>query len=337
MQGNYSFSDINICFKERRYTMKFEEFKQILKKNDLSLNAYNIFFKILYSLDPLIPMRIPIKLQYNISMGKKLDLGNPDGLNEKIQWLKVYYRDPLYVKCADKYSVRDFVKEQEYGGILNELYGAYEDVNEINFNDLPDSFALKTSHGCGTNIICDDKSKLDIEKAKEKINRWMKKTTGTSTGEMHYKHIKPRIIVEKYIGNDDGTLPLDYKVFCFNGEPYCIAVYSDRDKKTLKTNRAFFNFDWEPLDITTKKYYTDPNRFKKPNTLDEMYEVAKRLSKPFPFVRIDLYEYQNKVVFGEMTFTPTGGFGKAFTSDANLMFGKRLQLPEKSKTNKYVV
>jgi hypothetical protein len=268
-------------------------------------------------------------------MSKRLDLNNPEGFNEKIQWLKVYYRDPLYVECADKYSVREYVKKQGCMEILNELYGVYERVEEIDFKGLPNRFALKTTHGCGTNIICDDKTKLDIESTKTRVRKWMKKSAGESTGEKHYKYIKPRIVIEKYIGNDDGTLPLDYKIYCFNGKPYCVCVYSDRDKITLKTNRAFFNSHWEPLNITTKAYYTDPERFKKPCTLSKMKKVAEKLSKPFPFVRVDLYEYKGRVIFGELTFTPTGGLGKSFTEEANLMFGKMLELPEKSKTRKY--
>ncbi len=297
---------------------------------------YQLFFKGLYSLEPLIPMSIPIQLQYTISMGKRLELDNPKGLNEKIQWLKIYYRDPLYVVCADKYSVRDYVKSQGYEEILNELYSVFESSSEVNFGNLPDKFALKATHGCGTNIICEDKQALNTEKSKKKIAKWMKQTTGTTTGEKHYKFIKPRIIVERYIGNDDGTLPLDYKIYCFNGKPYCICVYSDRDKITLRTKRAYFDFDWRPLNIVTKDFYTDPKRFSRPSSLDKMYEVAQALSKPFPFVRVDLYEYNERVIFGEMTFTPTGGLGKAFTKEANLLFGELLKLPEKSSSKKYI-
>jgi len=316
--------------------MSFPELKKKLKDNKIILWAYTNFLKFLFSLDPLLPMLVPIKLYYFISTSKRLDLNNPEGFNEKIQWLKVYYRDPLYIKCADKYSVREYVKQQGCEEILNELYGVYCNVEEINFEELPNKFALKTTHGCGTNIICDDKTKLDIEGTKAKVRKWMKKTIGVSTGEKHYSYIKPRIIIEKYIGNNDGTLPLDYKIYCFNGKPYCICVYSDRDKVTLRTKRSFFDFDWKPLNITTEAYYTDPKRFEKPCTLTKMKEVAEKLSKPFPFVRVDLYEYKGKVIFGELTFTPTGGLGKSFTDEANLMFGKMLKLPEKSKTRKYI-
>lgn len=239
--------------------MRYDDLKQKLK-NRFILNIYSNFFKFLFSLDPVLPMSIPIKLYYLISTGKKLDLKNPKLFNEKIQWLKVYYRNPLYVKCADKYSVREYVSSQSYSEILNELYGVYDNIDDVNFNELPNKFVLKATHGCATNIICDDKSKLDIPLTKKKVSKWMKQTTGLSTGEMHYKYIKPRIIIERYIGNDDGTLPIDYKIFCFNGKPKFVCVYSDRDRETLSTKRAFFVFNWEPLNITTKAFYTDRSR-----------------------------------------------------------------------------
>jgi len=149
--------------------MSFSILKINLKENKIILKAYTYFLKFLFSLDPLLPMSAPIKLYYFISTSKRLDLNNPEGFNEKIQWLKVYYRDPLYVKCADKYSVRDYVKQQGCEEILNELYRVYENVEEINFEELPNRFALKTTHGSGTNIICDDKTKLDIEVTKAKV------------------------------------------------------------------------------------------------------------------------------------------------------------------------
>lgn len=316
--------------------MTYNRFKQKLKDSRVILVMYIYFFKILFSLEPIIPMSFPIRLYYRISTGRKLDLENPEGFNEKLQWLKVYYRDPLYVKCTDKFSVREYVTKQGCSHTLNELYSVHNSVDEIDFEELPERFALKCTHGCATNIICDNKSELNFTQAKQKISKWLKKTTGTETGEKHYKYIEPRIITEKHIGNDDGSLPIDYKIYCFNGKPFCIAVYSDRDKVTLKTNRCYFDFNWKPLNIVTERFYTDPTRFMKPDSLEEMYQVAERLSAPFPFVRVDLYDYKGTVIFGELTFTPTGGLGKAFSEKANIEFGKMLKLPKKSINKNYI-
>lgn len=315
--------------------LRYDKINKLLRKNKIVLKMYLNFFSLLFSLDPIIPMEIPVKLLYRVILGRKLDLKNPVDLNEKIQWLKVYYRDPRYVNCADKYLVREYVKQQNHEDILNELYGVYDMADEIKFNQLPNEFVLKATHSSGRNIICNDKSNLNIEETKIRIKKWLNEKHGLATGETHYLHIKPRIIAEKYIGNDDGTLPLDYKIFCFNGRPHCVVVYSDRDKVTLETKRSCFNFNWEPLDLIAKEYYTDPSGFKRPETLDYMYEVAKNLSRPFPFVRVDLYEYKGKVIFGELTFTPAAGFLRMFTQEANIKLGKLLKLPEKSKSTRW--
>ena len=277
----------------------------------------------------LIPNSIPIKLYYKISTGKKLDLKNPKNLNEKIQWMKCYYKNPLHSKCTDKYEVRDFVTKMGLENTLNELYGVYDKAEEIDFDALPNKFAIKCTHGCGTNIICSNKEKLDKKKAVDSLNEWLKKTTGDYTGESHYKDITPRIIVEKYIGLDDGTFPIDYKIFCFHGEPYGICVFSGRNSENHETKRCFFDFNWNYMkDVVPKHLSADPDDFKKPTSLDKMYEIAKKLSSPFPFVRCDLYEFENNVIFGELTFTPAGGLSKGFSEKSMLEMGNLLKLDD---------
>jgi hypothetical protein len=290
---------------------------------------------VLFRLYPVFPLSFSIKLTYLLRMEKKLDLRNPRDFNEKIQWLKTYYRDPLYIICADKYRVREYVERCGYKHILNELYGVYEKSEDIRFEELPDRFALKCNHAAATNIICDDKNSLDLGNARVQLNQWLKKRIGYSGGELHYNYIKPLIIAEKNLASLSGNLPIDYKIFCFNGEPKYIAIYSDRDRITLKVKRAFFDFDWNPQNFVLPKDATDPSNFKKPDLLYEMYKIAKKLSEPFPFVRVDLYAEDNKIIFGELTFTPTGGFGKSYTKECFEEFGELLILPEKSKSTRW--
>lgn len=299
-------------------------------------DIFRKFPHIMHRLDPVIPMSLTIKLFYYIRMGKKLNLKEPKDLNEKLQWLKIYYRDPLYVQCADKYRVRDYVARQGFEEILNSLYRVYENAEDINFDGLPDRFALKCNHASATNVICDDKSSLDEVEIKRKFRRWLKRKNGYIAGEYHYNYIKPLILAERNLASKDGVLPIDYKIFCFNGKPYYIAIYVDRDRETLSTKRAFFDFHWNHQDFVLPQHFTNPERFKKPETLDQMYYIAECLSAPFPFVRVDLYEIDGKVLFGELTFFPTGGFGRAYTEECLKRFGDLITLPQKSKTRKWV-
>lgn len=292
---------------------------------------------LMHRLHPLIPMSFTLRLFYYIRMGERLDLNYPKDLNQKLQWLKVYYRDPLYVQCADKYRVREYVASQGYDFILNELYGVYKDARDIDFQNLPDQFVLKCNHASGTNILCDDKNDLDKIETVSKLNKWLKIRNGFVSGEYHYNYIKPRIVAEKFLLSDTGEIPADYKVYCFNGKPYCIAAYIDRDEKSFAASRrSVFDFDWNPIDCVISKFYTDPNQFMKPKTIKQMYKIAEQLSTPFPFVRVDFYEIDGKIVFGELTFFPTGGFTKGFTRECLMKMGDILKLPRKSKIRRWV-
>jgi hypothetical protein len=317
------------------YSLLDNKRKERLKNNKLVLGTYQGLLRLMFSADPIIPQILTIKLYYYISMGITPDFENPRNFNEKLQWLKVYYRDPLYVKCADKYSVREYVKQQGLADILNDLYAVYDNAEDINFDELPNRFAMKCVHGCGSNLICEDKSLIDQDKVRRQFNIWMKKKIGNISGEYHYNYIKPRIIVEKNLSTEDGTLPLDYKFYCFNGTPRCVCVYADRDLITKSTKRCFFDENWQPLNFCTPEYETHANRFQKPDNLKLMFDIARKLSEPFPFVRVDLYEVEGKVIFGELTFTPTGGRGKAYTKACNEEFGSLLVLPKKSKSKNW--
>jgi len=284
----------------------------------------------MFALDPIIPYKTTVKFYYYISFGITPDLDSPRDFNEKIQWLKVFYRNSLMIKCADKYSVRDYVKESGYEDTLTTIYAVYNSADDINFAALPERFAMKVVHGCGSNLICFNKSNIDEEMVRKQFSKWLKKKIGNISGEKHYNYITPKIIVEENLATDNNKLPLDYKIFCFNGEPRCICVFADRGQTALGTTRAFFDFEWNVLNYCKEEYKTNPNRFSKPATLDKMFEVAKKLSSPFPFVRVDLYEVSGRVVFGELTFTPAGGRGKAYNEECSKQFSEWLVLPPKS-------
>lgn len=226
---------------------------------------------------------------------------NPRNFNDKTMNMKFSYKhDNLVIKCTDKYKVREYVQDKNCEEILNELYGVYNNPNEINFEDLPDKFVLKCTHGCAYNIICKDKEKLDIEETKKRLRKWMKEKYGWATGELHYTKIEPRIICEKYIQTKNDVLPMDYKFYCFNGVCKGILVCSEREE-SLKLN--FFDTNWNELQYI-KDYERGNKKIKKPDNLEKMIKYAEKLSKDFKFVRVDLYENDENIIFGELTFTP---------------------------------
>ncbi len=263
------------------------------------------------------------KIYYRIVIKKKLNLKNPRTFNEKLQWLKLYNypKDPRVVQCADKYRVRDYLSERGYECYLNDLIGAWDNAKEIDWDKLPDRFAIKCNHGCAYNIICGDRASFDTEAATKQLNRWMKEDFSLFNCEVHYRHIKPKIICEKYIETEDGFFPVDYKFFCFNGEPKFIGVFIDRD---VGLRRVFLDLDWKPLPYA--KDCGEGAELKKPECYDEMLKVVRELCKEFTFVRVDLYAMGKQVVFGELTFTPTGGLADFFTAEADLAVGEMLDI-----------
>lgn len=271
------------------------------------------------------------KYVYRRTFGRSIDLDNPRTLDEKIQWLKLntYYNNPLVTQCADKYKVREYVKKCGCEEILNELYGVYNDPNEIQWNSLPDKFVIKWNFGCGQNFICRDKNQYDEQKVKIMLKKWKKahKSFYRDWSEMQYKNITPKLICEKLIETDDGNPPRDYKLYCFNGTPKCTLVCADR----LSAGHAkyyFFDKEWNLLrynrtGLSAPENFTSP----RPNGYEKLFEYAALLSKPFPFVRVDFYLEKGKITFGELTFTPNGGFDKERLPSTQLLFGDMLELP----------
>ena len=262
--------------------------------------------------------------------GEPLHLDNPQTFNEKIQWLKLYDSTPLKTRLADKYLVRDWVKEKIGEEYLIPLIGVWDNFDEIDFDSLPDQFVLKCNHGSGYNIIVTDKLKLDVEDAEKKINQWLNEDFAFKNGfEMHYSPIERKIIAEKYIENSNSDL-YDYKFWCFNGKVDYVQFLSERNTNGLKM--AFYDRKWEKQNFVYS-YPLDQKNIQKPNNLDKMIELAEKLAEGFPHVRIDFYRMDDgKIYFGEITFTSASGFCKWNNETININFGKKIKLPELADT-----
>ncbi len=246
------------------------------------------------------------QLRFIVLTGKKANLDNPHTFAEKLSWLKLnYYRkDPLVKICADKQLVRGYVKENGYGHMLNPVYTTYKDSSEINWNLLPDKFVLKWNYGCGFNFICEDKTKIKYNEVKKQLDKWRKNPYWPLYGEMHYKTDNKVILCERYMESESEYGLLDYKFYCFHGKALATLVIS---RVGEGGNRAILmSNDWEILG-DNPAVYRDVIYPDKPESFDEMLRAAEKLSEPFPFVRVDFYEYKGKPVFGEMTFTPATG------------------------------
>lgn len=263
------------------------------------------------------------KIDYRLATGKKLNLKNPQNLNEKLQWLNLYTYDERKVKCADKYFAREYIIKHGLEEYLPKLIGVYENVDDIDFEKLPEKFALKCTHGAGFNIICKNKSILDIEKSKKDLNKWLHTDFGISAGEMHYSKMKPRIICEEFLDGLDNEVPIDYKFFCFNGVPRFLEVCTGRFKD-LKF--SFYDMDLNFLDYQSKKYKGKSKFINKPESFDKMKEIAKSLSNGFNFVRVDLFDINGKPYIGEMTFTPHAGRITSMSDKALIETGKMLKI-----------
>jgi TupA-like ATPgrasp len=262
---------------------------------------------------------------YRIIFGRPLNTTHPESFNEKIIWLKWHWRDPVLVNCTDKYAVRNHVQERGCAHILNDLYGVYDSVSEIDWEALPQQFVLKCTHGCGCNIVCTDKHALNKEEAIGKLKRWMRTDYSRFMAEMHYRQIKPRIVCEKYLKGEDDRLPTDYKLYCFNGAPKLVLVCTERSSKLALTWR---DLDWNLMRIGADTFPPKANQVK-PACLEQMISDAEKLSQGIPFVRVDFYNVNGNAVFGEMTFTPAGGFAPYYSEAGDRLLGNLLELPEK--------
>lgn len=284
------------------------------------------------SLSHILPDEIYLKLKYKNLLGTSLDLNNPKTFNEKLQWLKLYNRKPEYTMMVDKYLVREYISEKIGKEYLIPLIGVWDDPDDINFNDLPDKFVLKCNHNSGLGMcICRDKSKLDIKKARENLKHGMAQDYYMTGREWPYKDVKRKIICEKFMSNPNEVALKDYKIQCLNGNIDHIFVCVGREDRN-NVRYYYFDKNWNYLDYSINER-TDETYLNslKPRNFDEMIKIAKKLSDGIPEIRVDLYEIEGKIYFGELTFYTQSGFDATITYKADCEIGKRLVLPERSK------
>lgn len=252
-----------------------------------------------------IPDKTMLKIEYKMKIGKKLNLKNPTTFNEKLQWLKLYNRNPIYTVMADKYLVRDYIKEKIGEQYLVPIIGVYNNVKEIPFSDLPNRFVLKCTHDSGSVILCKDKNAFDFEDAKKRLKKRLKKNSFWWAREWPYKNIKPRIICEEYLEDGKNDFLPVYKFFCFNGAPKIIQQIQN-DKQENETV-DYFDTNWNRINMI-QRFPNSKTPLGKPEKFDEMLEIAKKLSQGVPFLRIDLYIVNGSIIFSEHTFFTDAGY-----------------------------
>ena len=274
-----------------------------------------------------VPDKIMLKLQYKIKTGRALNLKDPQRYTEKLQWYKLNYKNPIMHQCVDKYLVREYVAKKGLEKILVELYAKYNSVNDIEWDKLPDNFVVKTTNGGGglNVIVCHDKSKLDINDVKKKLEcKKIKSRTGGR--EWAYYGLKPGIVVEKLLINKSNPVAgvNDYKIFCYNGKPQYIIVDIDR---YIGHKRNFYDIYWNRIEATSD-CPSAKTEIPKPDNLEEMLRIAGRLSEDFPYVRVDLYNVDGEIYFGELTFYPWSGYVQFVPDELDYKFGETFELIE---------
>lgn len=270
---------------------------------------------------------------YEYFTGKKLNLKDPKEFNDKLHWYKVFYHRKILNQLVDKYEVRNYVEEKIGAKYLNEIYGVYYKPEEVDFNKLPDRFVIKAVHSSSHNLICKDKSKLNVKKSQRLFKKWLNTNQYYRTGqEWAYKDVTPKLIAEKFIEQEGQGSLVDYKFYCFNGKVKFVEVHVDRvnDHKNsfydLKFNRL-------PFEVATIEKPIEKD-IKKPINFEQMIPLAEKLADKLPFVRVDFYSIKEQIIFGEMTFYPKDGKKDFYPDKYNKIIGDYFILPEIPKGKK---
>ena len=295
---------------------------KLLFKNP-RLFMFKVFNRTIYK---RLPDEKYLKKAFKAKMGKELDLENPKTYNEKLQWLKLYDRKPIYTDMVDKAKAKEVAASIIGEEHIIPTLGIYEKFEDIDFDALPDSFVIKCTHDSGGLVIVKDKSKLNKAAARKKINRCLKKNFYKVGGrEWPYKNVKPRILIEKYMVDESGTELKDYKFFCFDGKVKFMYIITDR-----QTEIKLDLFDEKFNHLPCEHVYPNANKeIKKPQGFDEMIALAEKLSAGTIQLRVDLYNINGKIYFGEFTFFPTGGMGYFKPEEWDYKIGEYIHLPQK--------
>lgn len=273
-----------------------------------------------------------ISLQYKYITHHKLNWKNPTRYTEKLQYLRyyVYPKNPEVSKCAGRRGVREYLEDLGLGKYLIPIYGIYSNFDEIDFDKLPNQFVMKCTHGSGMNYICYDKSKIDLKDLRNIFNKWLKTNYGKKTVELHYASIKPEIIIEKLMLDND-KLPTEYKIHVFNGVAKSLYVVTNRNVDIRYNN---YYIDWAPFDGSQFNGWKKTDYpLEKPQNFGEMVNLAETLAKKFPFVRVDIYDINGKIYFSEMTFTPAKGTLILDDDKADFEMGEWLDISEYLTSN----
>ena len=251
-----------------------------------------------------------LKIRYYLEMRERLNLKDPKKFTEKIQWLKLYNRKDIYTVLVDKIAVKEYVSSLIGSDIIIPTIDIWDNFEDIDFSKLPNQFVLKTNHSGGNTgvVICKDKNKFDVNRAKMIINTSLKHNNYFTTKEWPYKNVKPKIFAETFLASIDGEDLIDYKFYCFNGVPkYCQVISNRRTKETID----FFDMNWEHQEFYGLNPKCKPSTVAigRPENFDVMNEIAMKLSQNIPFVRVDMYNVKGKIYFGEITFFPASGYG----------------------------
>ncbi|MDY2627197.1 MAG: ATP-grasp fold amidoligase family protein [Lachnospiraceae bacterium] len=274
----------------------------------------------------IVPDKLYLIMRYRSRFGRKPDLQNPVTFNEKIQWLKLYDRKPLYTQMVDKYEAKKFVAEKAGSEYVIPTLGVWDHFDEIDFDSLPDRFVLKCTHDSGGVVICRNKESFDMEAGKKKINKSLSRNFYWIGREWPYKNVKPRIIAEAYLEDLNNRDLKDYKIFCFNGKPeFCQVIVDRSSNETID----FFDMNWVHQEFTGLGFPHKPHSssvIQKPANFQKMKKLAAFFSKNIPFLRMDFYEVQGKLYFGEFTFYPADGFGSFYPEEWNTKTGNMLSI-----------
>lgn len=294
-----------------------DEYKKLLKNKEL---RYRIL-----SLLRFVPDEWMLRLQYRIKFRRKLNLKNPKRFTEKIQWYKLYYRNDLMPQCSDKYLVRQYIESKGLGYILNDLYAVYERPEDIRLEELPDKFVMKLSNGSGTNLLCTDKSMLSQPAVVETFRKFIFKVRADLGREWPYMKTKSVIIAERLLEDEShvNNAINDYKIFCYDGKPAYIICISDRYSE--RCNHLVYDTDWNKVLVASEGARVSEDA-PKPENLQEMLDVAARLSTDFSFARIDLYSLEGKIYFGEITFYPWSGYMEFEPDEFDFVLGEKFSL-----------
>lgn len=265
-----------------------------------------------------------INALYKQYCGHLPDLDNPTRFSEKMQWMKLHYRNDLMPVVGDKYAVRKYLEDLGYGYLLNDIVAVFSSIDDIKISDLPQKFVLKASHSSGWNIIVKDKNHINWLMAKKNMQYWLRNKIDWDGREWHYGVMTPRIVCEKYLEDTSGGL-MDYKFFCFNGEPRFMQLNVDRGLPSATQN--YYDLNWNLLPFGKSLPHNPDIQAHKPKHFDEMVSLARQLSKPFPYVRMDFYEANDRIYFGEFTFFPCSGMPDFIPDEWDMIVGEMLSLP----------